>query len=134
MPTKLPPDLIAAAIRGYELKLAELRAMLPSAEIPAAPEAAPRKRKRFSAATKRKMALAQKARWAKAKGEFAPSPPAVPPQPVKPKRRISKAGMARIIAATKKRWARFRAAKTRQERAARKKAAPKKAAPKRATS
>jgi len=45
------------------------------------------------------MALAQRARWAKIKGEIAP-----PPATVKPKRRISAEGMKRIIAATKKRW------------------------------
>jgi hypothetical protein len=49
------------------------------------------------------MALAQKARWAKIKGEIEPpSPPT--PKPPKPKRRISAEGMKRIIAATKKRW------------------------------
>jgi hypothetical protein len=50
------------------------------------------------------MAMAQKARWAKIKGESEPSAPTKPEAP-KPKRRISKEGMARIIAATKKRWA-----------------------------
>jgi hypothetical protein len=49
------------------------------------------------------MALAQKARWAKIKGEIElPTPPT--PEPPKPKRRISAEGMKRIIAATKKPW------------------------------
>jgi hypothetical protein len=75
----------------------------PATEVPA------RKRRRFSAASRRKMALAQKARWAKIKSELEePSLPA--PEPSKPKRRISPEGMKRIIAATKKRWRLQRAA------------------------
>jgi hypothetical protein len=71
-----------------------------------APETGTGKR---SAAVRRRMALAQKARWAKMKGEVQPSaPPAV--EPLKPKRRISPEGMRRIIAATKKRWRLKRAA------------------------
>jgi hypothetical protein len=53
------------------------------------------------------MALAQKARWAKIKGEIEPLSPAAP-EPIK--RRISPEGMKRIIAATKKRWRLKRAA------------------------
>jgi hypothetical protein len=52
-----------------------------------------------SAASRRKMALAQKARWAKAKG-LAP----------KPKRTISAAGRKRIAAAQRARWAKLKAA------------------------
>jgi hypothetical protein len=47
------------------------------------------------------MALAQKASWAKRKGEI--EPPSTP-EPSKAKRTISAEGMKRIIAATKKRW------------------------------
>jgi hypothetical protein len=129
MPTpKLTNEILTAAIDGYEVqktridaRIAELRALLPggSPEAAVTPEAAPRKRSKFSAATRRKMALAQKARWAKIKGESEPSAPAMAERS-KPKRRISKAGMARIIAATKERWARVRAAKAQQEKAARK--------------
>jgi hypothetical protein len=135
MPTqKLTPEIIAAAIDGYEFqktridaKIAELRAMLPDgpAETAATPELPTHKRKKFSAASRRKMAMAQKARWAKIKGESEPPAPARAEAP-KPKRQISKEGMARIIAATKKRWRLQKAA-----RAASKKAAPKKAARKR---
>ena len=53
-----------------------------------------------SAAARRRISLAQKARWAKAKGH-AP----------KPKRTISAAGKKRIAAAARARWAKFRAAK-----------------------
>jgi hypothetical protein len=54
----------------------------------------------MSASTRRRMSLAQKARWAKAKGH-AP----------KPKRTISAAGRKRIAAAARARWAKIRAAK-----------------------
>ena len=67
------------------------------------------------------MALSQKARWAKIRGESKTSAPAKP-EPLKTKRRISKEGMARIIAATKKRWRLQRAAAKAQSGA--KKAAP----------
>ena len=53
-----------------------------------------------SASARKRMSLAQKARWAKAKGH-AP----------KPKRTISAAGRKRIAAAQRARWAKVRAAK-----------------------
>ena len=112
MPTpKLTAEIITAAILGFEeqkrhidTKIGELRSMLSGgpAESAATPEAPTRKRK-VSAAARRRMALGQKARWAKIRGESEPSAPA-PAKAPKPKRRISKEGMARIIAATKKRW------------------------------
>jgi hypothetical protein len=52
----------------------------------------------MSAAARRKISLAQKARWAKAKGH-AP----------KPKRTISAAGRKRIAAAQRARWAKVKA-------------------------
>jgi hypothetical protein len=131
MPPKLTNEIITAAVEGYEVqkaridqKIAELRAMLPggSAEAAATPTAPTGKRKRFSAASRRKMALAQKARWAKIKNESEPPAPAEAP---KAKRKMSKEGLARIIAATKERWARVRAAKAQQEKAAAKKPAKK---------
>lgn len=67
------------------------------------------KRKKFSAAARKRMAAAQKARWAGVKGESeTPAPPV--PEPPKPKHRITPEGMKRIIAATKKRWRLQRAA------------------------
>jgi hypothetical protein len=54
----------------------------------------------MSAAGRRKISLAQKARWARAKGH-AP----------KSKHTISAAGRKRIAAAARARWAKFRAAK-----------------------
>ena len=99
---------------AIERALAALREVDPSvaarAEHAAAtPEGPARKRRKRSAAVRKRMALAQKARWAKIKGEIEPpTPPA--PEPSKPKRRISAEGMKRIIAATKKRWRLKRAA------------------------
>jgi hypothetical protein len=54
----------------------------------------------LSASVRRRMSLAQKGRWAKAKGR-AP----------KPKRTISAAGRRRIAAAQRARWAKLRAGK-----------------------
>jgi hypothetical protein len=109
-------EILMAAIAGFELeklqldaKIAEVRAMLEGS--PAAPKEAPvpaaqpvqPKRKR-SAAARRKMALAQKARWAKVKGK--PEPAAkVKPAAAKPGRKLSEAGRAAIVEALKKRWA-----------------------------
>jgi hypothetical protein len=66
---------------AVERALAALREVdAPAAAAPAisaaTPAAATPSRKRFSAAARRKMALAQKLRWAKIKGEIVP--PALP--------------------------------------------------------
>src|ERR1022692_4190144 len=136
MPTKLTTEIITAAILGFEeqkrhidTKLAELRAMLfgSPAESAAKPEGTPRKHK-ISAAARRRMAIAQRRRWAKIRGESEPPAPATPEAP-KPKRRISEEGMKRIIAATKKRWRLQKAAaKAPTKKAVTKKTAVKKAA------
>ena len=77
------------------------------------------KKRHVSAASRRRMALAQKKRWAAIKGQS----PALSQAGSKPqKRRISAEGMKRIIAATKKRWALKRAAEAKLNRAAAKKA------------
>jgi len=87
-----------AALQGIEgIPVSAPATSAPAMEVPA------RKRREFSAVTRRKMALAQKARWTKINGEVEPPAPAMP-EPPKPKRRISAEGMKRIIAATKKRW------------------------------
>ena len=67
--TKLTPEIITAAILGYEeqkrhidSQISDLKAMLsggPTEAGAATPEAAPRKRKKFSAPTRRKMREAQ---------------------------------------------------------------------------
>ncbi len=62
-----------------------------------------RKKRKMSAAGRAKIAAAQKARWAKAKGRKA--------KQTQPKKRtMSAAGRARISAAAKARWAKAKAA------------------------
>jgi hypothetical protein len=108
MPHKFTSQIISAAIAGFEQQkieidqqINELRAMLSggSVEIATTPEAAPGKRKKFSAAARRKMALAQKARWAKIKGEAEPPEPATA---LRAKRKLSAAARAILAANLKK--------------------------------
>jgi hypothetical protein len=124
-----------AAIERALAALREVDVTGSAAEVKpaAAPEASTGKRKKFSAAARRRMALAQKARWAKIKGEIeAVAPPL--PEPSKPKSRISPEGMKRIIAATKKRWRLKRAAaKAASAKAAKKVTPVRKAAVKKST-
>ena len=144
MPTKLTDEIITAAIEGFEGqkskiddKIAELRTMLAGGptEIVATPEAPVGKRKKFSSAARKRMALAQKTRWAKIKGESELSSPAALEMP-KPKRQISADGLKRIAAAQRQRWAVKKAAeaavpakKVAVKKVAVKKIATKKAAP-----
>src|SRR6266566_4363432 len=102
---RLTNEILTAAIDGFEAQkkrldaqIGELRAMLSGNSTgPAASSESPApKRRKFSAATRRRMKEAQQKRWAAIKGEGAPAPS-------KPKRQISEAGLKRIIAATKRR-------------------------------
>ena len=111
MPKKLNEEIINAAIDGFTARkthlnqrIAELREMLNggSAQAGAVAEPAPRKRRRMSTAARRRIAMAQKARWARVRDKFKPGSAKV--KTPKPKRRISEEGMKRIIAATKPRW------------------------------
>ena len=112
MPT-VTNEVIEAAIAGFEgqrqhidAKIAELRAMLNGGH--ASPEATPTKRK-FSAAALKRMREAQQRRWAKVRGESAPTAKtalAAKTAPVKKaKRKLSAAGRKAIAEAQKKRWA-----------------------------
>jgi hypothetical protein len=136
MPTKLTNEIIIAAITGFEsqktridLQIAELQAMLDGGTKPtpaATPETPTCKRKKFSAAARKRMKEAQQRRWAKIRGESAPPAPATPEAP-KLKRRLSRAGRAAIVAALKKRWAAKKAATARPKPVAARKAGVKKA-------
>jgi hypothetical protein len=138
MPTRLRPEIINAAILGFEQQkariddqIAELRAMLDGGTkpIPAAtPEATTAKRK-ISAAARRRMALGQQKRWAAIKGTTESPSQAATPEPVKPKRKLSAAGKANIVAALKKRWAAKKAAAAKAAPAKAKKATLKKSTP-----
>lgn len=130
MPTRLTDEIITAAIRGFEeqkrhidAQIAELRATLSGgpAETSSAPGEPARKRK-VSAAARRRMALGQQARWARIRGESESKPAPAAPQPPKAKRRLSDEGRANIVAALKRRWAAKKAAAKKTRPAAKKKA------------
>ena len=141
MPTNLTPAIINAAILGFEQQkariddqIAELRGLLDGGTKPApaaTPEATTVKRK-ISAAARRRMALGQKARWAKLKGESMSPAPIATPEPPKAKRKLSKAGRAAIIAATKARWDRIRAEAAKAKPVVAEKSSVKKSAAKKA--
>src|SRR5262245_35287421 len=78
--------------------------------------AAPQKgqRRKMSATGRKRIAEAQRQRWAAVKG----ASEAATPQPTKRKRRLSAAGRAAIVAALKKRWADKRASEKPQPVAA----------------
>jgi len=130
MPTKLNAEIVNAAIAGFEqqklridAQISELRAMLDGSAREPASTTVPtsRKRRKMSAEGRARIAAAQKARWAKVRGEFEP----VKAEPAKPKRRLSAAGRRNIVAALKKRWAAKRTeAAGKSKPAATKKSAP----------
>jgi len=133
MPTKLTPEIISAAILGFEeqkrhidANIAELRAIQSggSAESTVKPEPTKHKRRKMSAAGRARIAAAQRKRWAESRAASEPSTPEVTP---KPKRKLSEAGREAIVAATKKRWALKRAEAAKTQQAAPKKTAVKKA-------
>jgi hypothetical protein len=104
MPKQDDPELLRAALVGLEhqraeidRKMAELRGMI-GGSTPVGPKAG---RRTMSAAAKKRIAAAQKQRWANAR--------AAGKQPKK--RLISAEGRRRIAEATRKRWAAFRKAK-----------------------
>jgi hypothetical protein len=68
--------------------------------------AAPKKRRKMSAAAKAKISVAAKARWAKVKGTQVSAKPAL-----KAKRKMSAAARQKISVAAKARWAKIKAGK-----------------------
>jgi hypothetical protein len=108
MPTlKLTAEIITAAIQGFEIqkasidaKIAELRAMLPGAAVgnDTATETSGRKRRKFSAAARKRMKEAQQRRWATVRGEAQPAKA----EPAKPKRNLSAAAKAKLVANLRK--------------------------------
>jgi len=112
MPTKLDNDILAAAIDGFEAQkkrideqIADIRELLTGGRAePAAKPEAGRERRKVSAAGRKRMAEAQRKRWAAKKQASAA------PEAQKPKRKMSAAGRKRISEATKRRWALVRAA------------------------
>jgi cell division septum initiation protein DivIVA len=124
---KQDTELLEAALVGFqhrrdqiEQKIAELRSQIGGSPVSrpapaaAAPGASAPKKRTMSAAARRRIALAQKKRWAAYKAEHGTKATAPKPK----KRAISAAGRARIAAATKKRWAAFRKQKAAPHRGA----------------
>jgi peptidoglycan hydrolase CwlO-like protein len=115
---KLTNTIIEAAIHGFEAQkknidaqIAELRGLLTGAsQADEAP--AKGKRKKFSAAARKRMQEAQRARWAKIRGESAPAKKAAKPaaKSAKPKGGITAAGRKKLSLAMKARWAARKAA------------------------
>ena len=111
---KLTPEIINAAVEGFEqqklridAQIAELRAMLhggPTATA-ATPEGPKGKRRKMSAAARKRIGDAQRKRWAESKKTSSPVAPEAP----KPKRKLSAAGKKAIAEASRRRWARVRA-------------------------
>jgi hypothetical protein len=125
MPLPTDPDLLAAALIGYQemrkdidARMSELRARIGGQPASAPLAEAGATKRSVSPAARRRMAAAQKRRWAAARKAQAG---AAATQPKTKKRHLSPEGRARIIAATKRRWAALRKAKAA-------KAAPKAAA------
>jgi hypothetical protein len=133
---KLTAEIIVAAIDGFEAQkgridaqIAELRAMLPGGRTePVETSDAPKaKRRKMSAAARKRIGDAQRKRWAGSKGESESPSETIT---AKPKRKMSAAGKRAIAEATKKRWAAFHAAKKTAAKKAVAKAPAKKAAKK----
>src|ERR1035441_10281861 len=105
MPThKLTAEIINAAVEGFEqqklridAQIAELRAMYHGGltETAATPELPKGKRRKMSAAARKRIGDAQRKRWAESKKESEPSSPVAPEAP-KLKRRLSAAGKKAI--------------------------------------
>jgi hypothetical protein len=133
--TKLTNTIIQAAIDGFEAQkksldaqIAELRAMLTGAPAVFADEV-PEKgtRRKFSAATRKRMKEAQRLRWAKVKGDASPAPLKAAAKTAKSKGGITAAGRKALSIAMKKRWASKKAASGKSAKAT-KRAVSKKAA------
>ena len=117
-------DLLKAALFGYQIQserleatIADIRAQLghrgpgrhPKAATDGVEQASPKKRT-MSPSARKKIALAQKKRWAAFHEEK--REPGKPKKVKSPKKRqMSAEGKARIAAATKARWEAYRAAK-----------------------
>jgi len=116
MPTKLTSEILTAAIEGFQeqkkrldAQIAELRQMLDAGSMDNVTPRAPKPRRKMSAAARKRIATAQRARWAASREESGTAPKSGPATTQK-KRKLSAAGRRAIIEATKRRWAAFRAA------------------------
>jgi hypothetical protein len=136
---KLTIEILVAAMEGFEAqkrrideRIAEVRRMLEGGltDRVAAPEAPKGKRRKMSAAARKRVGDAQRKRRAESKGE---AESGASPAGAKPKRKLSAAGRAAIVAALKKRWAAKKAAPVKATPGVRKKTAAKKVVAAKAT-
>ena len=104
-------ELLQAALSGYQAEyariqqaMAEIRRELGSSTASTPKPVAEGKKRTMSAAARKRIAAAQKKRWAEFHSKSKEAP-------VKKKRKLSAAGRARIVEATKRRWAAVRAQK-----------------------
>jgi hypothetical protein len=118
MPTqKLTAEIIHAAIEGFEsqkrridCQIDELRQLLNGDRAETGTHSGtPGRKRKIGAAGRRRMAAAQKAGWAKIRGEAQPASSLTAPKPATQKRKLSAAGRTAISEATKRRWAAKRA-------------------------
>jgi hypothetical protein len=126
---KIDSSILGAALIGYQherdeidAKMAEIRRQI-GGQAPggSAPEGEAPTKRVVGAAARKRMAAAQRKRWAELKkAKEAPAPAK--------KRRLSAAGRERIIEATKKRWAEVRAKKAARKPAVKKRTARRSAA------
>jgi hypothetical protein len=114
MPTQeLTAEIIHAAIEGFEFQkrridsqIDELRQLLNGGSAETGTESgSPARKRKISAAGRRRMAAALMARSAKISGEAEPTSSLAAPKPARQKRKISAAGRKAISEATKRRWA-----------------------------
>jgi hypothetical protein len=105
--SRVDTSLLQAALIGYEQmnrdvdeKIASIRNRLGSGRTAGAPAS----RRPMGANARKRIAAAQKKRWALAKARQV-EPKSAKPELVQPKRTMSAAGRRRIAAAQKKRWA-----------------------------
>ena len=116
MPQKLTLEIIIAAIAGFEAqkdhidsRIAEIRLILDGGRsVPDTPSGTGKPRKKRSAAVRRRMALAQRARYAMLKQGSEPTQAMTAKSK---KRKMSAAGRRAISMAAKKRWRAIKAAK-----------------------
>jgi hypothetical protein len=115
-------DLLAMALVGYEAEIAKINAAIREIQVrlgkPAgAPAQSALEKHKMSAAARRRIAVAQRKRWASVKKgqeqDKSASQPAAPK-----KRKMSAAARKRIGDATRKRWAAFRKAGRKKAKAA----------------
>jgi hypothetical protein len=132
MPQTSDPDLLAAALIGYqeilkqiESQIAELRRRLNVA--PAAAAVPAPKKRRISATGRANIVAALKKRWAAVKRAKRAASQAAAPKAAPKKRKLSTAGRANIVAALRKRWAAVKRAKKAATKLAAPKPVPKKA-------